>query len=399
MAEMSTDVNGASELAGGKAIALALSGGGSRAIAFHLGCLRGLKNAGLLQDVSVISSVSGGSVLAALYCSTPGDFTDFEKKVRRVLRQGFIWPACYHALFSFEGLRALLVTLALRIDRALAFICRLILLPLPRSWKQWSWLQYSSIRRSASRTTILSGVFDKFFQGKKLSQLRQDRPRLIIVACELRARAAIYFTKDVIQCWRYGKADPQKTSLAHAVAASAAYPLLLPAIDSELTFQREGHEDLTHRVILTDGGVYDNMGLAPFWPDRDTSISMPVEPFRNVIACRAGYPLSINQPSTFAGRRMADVFDSVFMRAQNAATQRLFNTAKSGKFEKVLMPYLGQKDSQLGKPHPDLTPLSAVKDYPTDFSSMTDADAEALIRRGETLVLSLLEEHWGMELQ
>jgi len=39
-------------------IALALSGGGSRAIAFHLGCLRALNERGVLQKVSVISAVS-----------------------------------------------------------------------------------------------------------------------------------------------------------------------------------------------------------------------------------------------------------------------------------------------------------------------------------------------------
>ena len=58
-------------------IALALSGGGSRAMAFHLGCLRALHDLGLLQRVSTITAVSGGSVLAGLYCSYPGDFEEF----------------------------------------------------------------------------------------------------------------------------------------------------------------------------------------------------------------------------------------------------------------------------------------------------------------------------------
>lgn len=54
-------------------IGLALSGGGSRAMAFHLGCLRALHNAGLIDRISTISAVSGGSVIASLYCSYPGD--------------------------------------------------------------------------------------------------------------------------------------------------------------------------------------------------------------------------------------------------------------------------------------------------------------------------------------
>jgi NTE family protein len=48
-------------------IGLALSGGGSRAIAFHLGCLRALHDRGVLEKISVISAVSGGSVVTALY--------------------------------------------------------------------------------------------------------------------------------------------------------------------------------------------------------------------------------------------------------------------------------------------------------------------------------------------
>ena len=46
-------------------IGLALSGGGFRAPLFHLGVVRFLADAGLLQDVVYVSSVSGGSVLAA----------------------------------------------------------------------------------------------------------------------------------------------------------------------------------------------------------------------------------------------------------------------------------------------------------------------------------------------
>lgn len=47
-----------------ESIALALSGGGARAMAFHLGCLRALHDLGILQRVSTITAVSGGSVLA-----------------------------------------------------------------------------------------------------------------------------------------------------------------------------------------------------------------------------------------------------------------------------------------------------------------------------------------------
>ena len=52
-------------------IGLALSGGGSRAIAFHLGSLRALNDIGLLEKINVISTISGGSVIGAYYAYYP----------------------------------------------------------------------------------------------------------------------------------------------------------------------------------------------------------------------------------------------------------------------------------------------------------------------------------------
>ena len=46
-------------------LGLALSGGGFRATLFHLGVVRFLRDAGALQNITEIASVSGGSILAA----------------------------------------------------------------------------------------------------------------------------------------------------------------------------------------------------------------------------------------------------------------------------------------------------------------------------------------------
>src|SRR5262249_34071445 len=47
-------------------IALALSGGGYRAMLFHAGALAKLNDAGLLPELRVVSSVSGGSITSAV---------------------------------------------------------------------------------------------------------------------------------------------------------------------------------------------------------------------------------------------------------------------------------------------------------------------------------------------
>src|SRR3954467_10845419 len=52
----------------GKKIGLALSGGGFRATLYPLGLVRFLRDAGILPNVSHITSVSGGSIIAAHLC-------------------------------------------------------------------------------------------------------------------------------------------------------------------------------------------------------------------------------------------------------------------------------------------------------------------------------------------
>src|SRR5580692_2090152 len=85
-------------------IGLALSGGGSRAIAFHLGCLRALNRLGLLDRIDVLSTVSGGSVIGACFHAHQGDFASFEAKMREILSRGLARRMC-RKLFSPLGLK------------------------------------------------------------------------------------------------------------------------------------------------------------------------------------------------------------------------------------------------------------------------------------------------------
>ena len=71
-------------------IGLSLSGGGSRAIAFHLGCLRALNDMGVLEKIGVLSTISGGSVIGALYAYSPDlTFPEFDERVVNLLHRGF----------------------------------------------------------------------------------------------------------------------------------------------------------------------------------------------------------------------------------------------------------------------------------------------------------------------
>jgi NTE family protein len=105
----------------------------------------------------------------------------------------------------------------------------------------------------------------------------------------LRTGSAFRFGTLESGSWRWGKLR-NDVSVAHAVAASAAYPLFLPAFDETYTFEKDGKLK-NSRVVLTDGGIYDNLGLGCLWPDRSPDISLNVDPIDTIICCSAGYGL------------------------------------------------------------------------------------------------------------
>lgn len=261
-------------------IGIALSGGGSRAIAFHLGCLRALDSVGILRRVSVLSTVSGGSVIGAMYAIHDGDFQSFEDKVRSVLASGLLKPALRTAVTTSEGMRALSCL-------GVQGVAWIFGLPGRAAGRLVGSKAEPSRppRRFASRTTILQKTMDALlFGGHKLSDLDARSLRLVMVACELRTGSAFYFGRRAAGSWRFGNIDPATVTVAQAVSASAAYPLALPALDEDMTFTRRDRSVRVERVTLSDGGVYDNLGLAPLWPDRDGEISVGVEKVDFIVA-------------------------------------------------------------------------------------------------------------------
>lgn len=381
-------------------IGLALSGGGSRAIAFHLGCLRALHELGILPKVKVISTVSGGSVIGALYAAADGSFPEFEAKVRSMLERGLAGPTVKTAFLTIEGAKALLcaaVTGSVNlIFHALSWTLWTIGLIAPHRHRQRFRIAHwhPPVRRFASRTTILRrAIHDELFPGIRVRDLKNRDPLLVIIAAELRTGSAFYFSARESGSWRLGRLALADFTLAHAVTASAAYPMLLPAFDERLPFDRRDGSRRVERVCLTDGGVYDNLGLAPLWPDREPSVSLNVEPIDTIICCRAGYGLRHDPPTQFMLARIKSAFSSIHDRAQNAATKRLFDLRAAGSLTAVIMPYLGQDDSRLRFRPRDLVTRENAYAYPTDFSAMSVEWVERLSRRGEQLTRALVAEH------
>lgn len=154
------------------------------------------------------------------------------------------------------------------------------------------------VRKLASHTidigSVLEGVFgpgtvsekiqksydDMLFHGATLQDLPDDPPRFVINATNVQSAVLWRFSKPFMADWRVGMVKNPKIPLAAAVAASSAFPPVLSPSELDLhkygcVFEPNSGYDLQQepyisKVVLTDGGVYDNMGLETVWKDHQT---------------------------------------------------------------------------------------------------------------------------------
>lgn len=366
-------------------IGLALSGGGSRAIAFHLGCLRALYDRGLLNQVKVISTVSGGSVVGAMYVYSADTFEDFDKYVVAVLKSGLHLGILQEFLLNGGLPRALGTLLFSGIPALLAKGANAVL---KTSFKP-------PFRRWSTRTTSFEHLLSQKLFGKlTLCDKRRNGIEIVINACELRTGAAFRFGSKESGCWRYGKLSDNGYPVSKAVAASAAYPALLPAIDESYEFVNKQGDKKKHRVILTDGGVFDNLGLTCMEPGRSTDYSYNVYNPDYIICCNAGHGIfKDNTIPYFWPSRMKRSFESVFRKVHDASVERLHCYLKSGQIQGFILPYLGQQDHYLPYIPPDLVMREDVSNYPTDFAPMSEKWIRLISDRGEQLTRILLDRY------
>lgn len=373
-------------------VGLALSGGGFRALAFHLGCLRALADRGVLERVFVLSGVSGGSLAAALYAYSDGDFAAFDVRVCDLLRGGLQLKIARRACASPRALQTLasLVTSgtaaagARTVAAGDAVAVHIPALDRQRRLITPPWRRYSSATEAL--VDVLAGLFPE----RMLGSPRRDEIDVVLNACELRSGSAFRFGSRESHCYRYGTvADDVPVALA--VAASAAYPLLLPALDRRMRFRDRDGAEFEHRVALTDGGVFDNLGTSVLEPGRDPGVTVTYDP-AYVIACDAGRGLLDDGyvPYGFVSR-MRRSFESTFRKAQDGTRNRLYLYASSGELKGFVFPYLGQRDNALPFVSADLPRREQVVDYPTDFAAMSDETIELLAARGEKLTRLLVD--------
>jgi NTE family protein len=383
-------------------VTLALSGGGSRAIAFHLGCLRALRDRRVLDHVRVISSVSGGSVIAAGYAYWDLDFEAFDGRVVELLKkglQGGILAAALHPVEAGRMLATLVINggpalLIAAVNLVLNLLRFLTGAPTTRVQRLLSQLARSLPVWGTLTTALERSLRSSLFASATMAEVRRADLEVLINACDLPTGTAFRFGSRSSGGWRYGRIVGADIAVAKAVAASAAFPPLLAPLVETFQFERGGQRH-RHKVLLTDGGVFDNLGTNPLEPGRDPGISVNTYPTTHIISLNAGsgqfegegHPL-------WWGPRLLQSFVAVHRKVQDASYARLFALREAGDLHGFIMVYLGQDDARLPAPPPDLIPRDAVRRYPTDFAAMSETDIDCLARRGEQLTHLMLDHYW-----
>jgi NTE family protein len=229
-----------------RGVALALSGGGYRAALFHLGALRRLNELGVLSRIDTVSAVSGGSIIAAFLADR--------------LRP---WPADGEGFDNFERLVATpLKQLCARNIRTGPIVKRLL---------PWNWLN------SQTAVQALASTYTTTISARPLVDLPQ-RPDFVFCATDLPFAVNWVFERERMGDYQAGYvAPPADYPVARAVAASSCFPPIFSPLKPRLQpsdlkggAHRSGQRDeIVRSLSLSDGGVYDNMGLEPVWKSHD----------------------------------------------------------------------------------------------------------------------------------
>ncbi|MBB2819273.1 UNVERIFIED_ORG: NTE family protein [Rhizobium esperanzae] len=274
-------------------IGLCLSGGGYRAMIYHVGAIIRLNELGFLPRLAEVASVSGGSITAGLLALRWPDLR-FDEDGRAVnLDTLFVSPLLRFASKGID-IKATLYGL------------------LP----------------GCSAADSLVRAYDRYlFQGACL-QDTTDRPRFTFMATNLQTGSGWRFGKSYAADYRVGMIDRPVIPLARVVAASSAFPPILSPVRIDLSGESVRpiagadlhREPFTTTAVLADGGIYDNLGLERVW-----------KRCRTILVSNAGRTIpEVGRPN---GRWIGQMFRTLGLIQQQAEHSRrriLFGMANRG---------------------------------------------------------------------
>jgi predicted acylesterase/phospholipase RssA len=225
---------------------LALSGGGFRASLYHLGLLRFLRDAGLLSQVTHITSVSGGSIMAAHLALNWDRYTGDAKE----------FDAAASELLDFVRL-----DVRNRVTRRW----------LPAWVLRWPARLLGRSNRQLRLTGLLEYHYERYLYGDKSLFELPERPQLHILATNLSEGCLCSFHRNGLLMVRRQPGGAVRLECVHvglatvamAVTASSAFPGFFPPL--VLTGAEVGASAGEFgRQAYTDGGVFDNLGVRMF---------------------------------------------------------------------------------------------------------------------------------------
>lgn len=221
-------------------VGLCLSGGGYRAMTFHLGTLLRLNDACWLPRLTRVSSVSGGSITAAALAIAWPDLDFDETGWARRLNELVIGRIRDVASQTID-------------EGAIGI---------------------GLLTPGSIGERVAEAYRDKLLGDRTLQDLPPEpAPLFVINATNLATGVLFRFTRPYAADWRVGTIRNPRISLADAVAASSAFPPVLSPFELDLRdadWETVNGNELTGleyrgRLVLTDGGVYDNLGIETVW--------------------------------------------------------------------------------------------------------------------------------------
>ena len=209
---------------------------------FHVGAVWRLNELGYLPRLKRVSSVSGGSITnGVLALNWPK--LRYDDGVASNLEDVFVKPIRNLASKT--------------IDKGAVF--KGILLP-------------------GTISDRIAGSYRDHVFGKATLQDLPDEPRFIFNATSMQTGALFRFSKPYMADYTVGVVRNPKVDLAVAVAASSAFPPILSPVEVEIDPNSwdtgangpNHREPYTKKAVLSDGGVYDNLGLETAWKRHKT---------------------------------------------------------------------------------------------------------------------------------
>ncbi len=204
---------------------------------FHAGSLWRLNQAGLLPKLNRVSSVSGGSLTAGVLGMNWGGLAFDSNNVGQKFEDMLVKPV------------RLLASHTIDVESVLTGLV------------------------TGSVAHRVADAYRKYLFGNKTLQDLPDNPRFVINSTNIQSKALWRFSKPYMRDYRVGEVKNPNIQLAVAVGASSAFPPILSPVELDLKesdYTPNSGEDLQHppfttQVLLTDGGVYDNLGLETAW--------------------------------------------------------------------------------------------------------------------------------------